>query len=69
MFYHDRTSNDHASHMRIANVDLLSVAVAPRSNWSFLALRSHDGRIGWGELTLRAHERRSMRRSKICGRS
>jgi galactonate dehydratase len=57
MFHHDRTRSDHAGRIRIADVHLLSVAVAPRSNWSFLALRSDDGRTGWGELTLRAHER------------
>jgi galactonate dehydratase len=57
MFHHDRTGSDHAGRIRIAEANLLSVAVAPRSNWSFLALRSDDGRTGWGELTLRAHER------------
>ena len=57
MFHYDRMGSDHAGHIRIAAVHILSIAVAPRSNWSFLALRSDDGRTGWGELTLRAHER------------
>ena len=59
MFHLDRTRSDHAGRIRIriAEANLLSVAAAPRSNWSFLVLRSDDGRTGWGELTLRAHER------------
>jgi galactonate dehydratase len=57
MFQIDRAGSDHAGRIRIADAQLLSVAAAPRSNWSFLALRSDDGRTGWGEVTLRAHER------------
>ncbi|KGD90186.1 hypothetical protein JL37_19680 [Achromobacter sp. RTa] len=41
---------------RIADVSLHVAGVAPRSNWSFLKLAMDDGRCGWGELTLRAHE-------------
>lgn len=55
MFRH--TDGNRAGQLRIADAYILSVAAAPRSNWSFLALRSEDGRTGWGELTLRAHER------------
>ncbi|WOB73153.1 mandelate racemase/muconate lactonizing enzyme family protein [Achromobacter xylosoxidans] len=41
---------------RVADVSLHVAGVAPRSNWSFLKLVMDDGRHGWGELTLRAHE-------------
>ena len=41
---------------RVADVGLHVIGVAPRSNWSFLKLVMDDGRCGWGELTLRAHE-------------
>ncbi|WP_397452818.1 mandelate racemase/muconate lactonizing enzyme family protein [Pseudomonas sp. NA-150] len=45
-----------SSHVRIKEVRLISIAAAPRSNWSFLSLDTDDGRTGWGELTLRSHE-------------
>jgi galactonate dehydratase len=41
---------------RVADAVLISVAVAPRSNWLFLKLVMDDGAIGTGEATLRAHE-------------
>jgi galactonate dehydratase len=56
MFHHNRTDSGQAGRIRITGAQLLSVAAAPRSNWSFLALHSDDGRTGWGELTLRSHE-------------
>lgn len=41
---------------RVANVALIGLAVAPRSNWLFVEIKLDDGRIGTGEVTLRAHE-------------
>jgi len=40
----------------IVEASLHTVGVAPRSNWCFLKLVMDDGRCGWGELTMRAHE-------------
>ncbi|MFC4277279.1 mandelate racemase/muconate lactonizing enzyme family protein [Achromobacter aloeverae] len=45
--------NDDAS---VIDVALTGMAVAPRSNWLFVELILDDGRVGTGEVTLRAHE-------------
>ncbi len=42
--------------LTILSADLHSIAVAHRSNWTFLEVRTADGLVGWGEATLRAHE-------------
>lgn len=42
--------------MRIAMVEYLGVNVTPRTNWSFLLVRTEDGRTGLGECTLANHE-------------
>jgi galactonate dehydratase len=41
---------------RVVDATLIGMAVAPRSNWSFLKLTMDDGAVGTGEVTLRAHE-------------
>ena len=42
--------------MRIASVEFLGVNVTPKTNWSFLLLRTDDGRTGTGECTLANQE-------------
>lgn len=42
--------------MRIASVEFLGVNVTPRTNWSFLLVRSECGRTGTGECTLANQE-------------
>lgn len=42
--------------MRIAAVAFLGVNVTPKTNWSFLLLRTECGRTGTGECTLADHE-------------
>ena len=42
--------------MKIAALDYLGVNVTPKTNWSFLLLRTEDGRTGIGECTLSNQE-------------
>ena len=42
--------------MRIASIDFLGVNVTPKTNWSFLLVRTQDGRVGLGECTLSNQE-------------
>ena len=42
--------------MRIAAIEFLGVNVTPRTNWSFLLVRTECGRIGTGECTLANQE-------------
>ena len=42
--------------MRIASVAFLGVNVTPKTNWSFLLVRTGDGRTGIGECTLADQE-------------
>lgn len=42
--------------MRITALDYLGVNVTPKTNWSFLLLRTDDGRTGIGECTLSNQE-------------
>ncbi|GGJ39792.1 mandelate racemase/muconate lactonizing enzyme family protein [Neoroseomonas lacus] len=42
--------------MRIAALDYLGVNVTPKTNWSFLLVRTDDGRSGIGECTLSNQE-------------
>jgi galactonate dehydratase len=42
--------------MRIAAVEFLGVNVTPKTNWSFLLLRTDSGLTGTGECTLSDHE-------------
>lgn len=42
--------------MRISAIDFLGVNVTPKTNWSFLLVRTEDGRAGIGECTLSNQE-------------
>ena len=42
--------------MKIASLDFLGVNVTPKTNWSFLLVRTDDGRTGIGECTLSNQE-------------
>ena len=42
--------------MRIAGLRFAGVNVTPKTNWSFVEVRSEDGRTGTGECTLANHE-------------
>jgi len=42
--------------VRIAAVSFAGVNVTPKTNWSFLVVRTEDGREGIGECTLAGHE-------------
>ena len=42
--------------MRIASLDFLGVNVTPKTNWSFLLVRTECGRTGTGECTLANQE-------------
>ncbi len=42
--------------MRITSIDFLGVNVTPKTNWSFLLVRTEDGRAGLGECTLSNQE-------------
>jgi len=42
--------------MRITAIDFLGVNVTPKTNWSFLVVRTEDGRAGIGECTLSNQE-------------
>ncbi|MBR0671210.1 mandelate racemase/muconate lactonizing enzyme family protein [Neoroseomonas soli] len=42
--------------MRIASIEFLGVNVTPKTNWSFLLVRTEDGRTGIGECTLANQE-------------
>lgn len=42
--------------MKISSLDFLGVNVTPKTNWSFLLVRTEDGRTGLGECTLANQE-------------
>ena len=42
--------------MKITAIDFLGVNVTPKTNWSFLLVRTEDGRTGTGECTLSNQE-------------
>ena len=41
---------------RIAEVAFHGLGITPKTNWCFLAVRTEDGRTGWGECTLANQE-------------
>lgn len=41
---------------RIAAVEAVIVNVSPKTNWTFVALTTHDGVTGWGECSLNGWE-------------
>lgn len=42
--------------MRIAEIRFAGINVTPKTNWSFVEVRTEDGRTGTGECTLANHE-------------
>ena len=42
--------------MRIAEIRFAGINVTPKTNWSFVVVRTEDGRAGTGECTLANHE-------------
>ena len=40
----------------IAAIEPVVVNVSPKTNWTFLAVRTSDGRTGWGECSLNGYE-------------
>src|SRR3984885_7496731 len=45
-----------AAAIEVPDIQVHSVAVSAVSNWMFLRISTHEGLVGWGEMTLRAHE-------------
>jgi galactonate dehydratase len=45
-----------ASMIEITDIQAYSVAVSVATNWMFLRVSTRAGLVGWGEMTLRAHE-------------
>jgi galactonate dehydratase len=42
--------------IEVTGIQVHSVAVSAVSNWMFLRISTREGLVGWGEMTLRAHE-------------
>jgi galactonate dehydratase len=45
-----------AAMIEITDIQAYSVAVSVATNWMFLRVSTRAGLVGWGEMTLRAHE-------------
>ena len=45
-----------AAVIEVTDIQVHSVAVSAVSNWMFLRISTQEGLVGWGEMTLRAHE-------------
>ncbi len=47
---------DLAGVIEVTDIQVHNVAVSAATNWMFLRISTREGLVGWGEMTLRAHE-------------